>query len=59
MKISSDGILYKKKKNVISSIVYELIAHVIRIKAIYSFWEQLQYIVLHLKEARDTRVIIA
>lgn len=42
-----------KENNVITSFVYGLIAHVINIKAIYSFCEQLIYIVFHLKEACD------
>ena len=45
-------------KNVITSFVYELTVYVIKIKARYSFCEQLQYIVFHLKEACDTFVII-
>ena len=54
----SDEILFRKKEDVIISFAYELIAHVIRIKAIYSLCDQLQYIVFNLKEACDTLVII-
>ena len=48
-----------EKENVFSSCVHELIAHVIRIKATYSFREQLQSIVFNLIEACDILVIMA